>query len=140
MNQPDIRWRQRLANFQKALAQLTEAIDLSSQRPLSKLEQQGLIQAFEYTYELAWNVFKDFLVNQGNRSIFGSRDAIREAFKLDLIEDGEGWMEMFKDRNLTSHTYNEDTANEITDKIISRYYSLFLAFEQRALELVDAGK
>lgn len=140
MNQPDIRWKQRFANFRKALTQLSEAVELSRQRPLSKLEQQGLIQAFEYTYELAWNVFKDFLVNQGNRNIFGSRDAIREAFKIDLIEDGEGWMEMFKDRNMTSHTYNEDTANEITDKIISRYYSLFHAFEQRASELVDAGQ
>lgn len=140
MNNPDIRWQQRFANFRKALLQLVEAVELSRQRPLSNLEQQGLIQAFEYTYELAWNVFKDFLLNQGNKNIYGSRDAIREAFKENLIEDGEGWMDMFKDRNLTSHTYNEDTANEITEKIINRYYSLIIAFENKGLELLGADQ
>lgn len=140
MNQPDIRWQQRFANFRKALLQLAEAVDLSRQRPLSKLEQQGLIQAFEYTYELAWNVFRDFLVNQGNKNIYGSRDAIREAFKANLIEDGEGWMDMFKDRNMTSHTYNEDTANEIAEKIITRYYPLALEFENKGLELLGADQ
>jgi nucleotidyltransferase substrate binding protein (TIGR01987 family) len=139
MNQPDIRWQQRFANFRKALLQLAEAVELSRQRPLSKLEQQGLIQAFEYTYELAWNVFKDFLVNQGSKNIYGSRDAIREAFKANLIEDGEGWMDMFKDRNMTSHTYNEDTANEIAEKIINRYYPLVQTFENKGLELLGGA-
>lgn len=135
MTTHDIRWQQRFSNYRKALAQLAEAVELSQQRPLTRLEQQGLIQGFEYTYELAWNVFKDFLVNQGNKNIYGSRDAIREAFKAELIADGEGWMAMFKDRNMTSHTYNEDTANEITEKIIARYFRLLLEFEAKAMEL-----
>lgn len=135
MTTHDIRWQQRFSNYRKALAQLAEAVELSQQRPLTRLEQQGLIQGFEYTYELAWNVFKDFLVNQGNKNMYGSRDAIREAFKAELIADGEGWMAMFKDRNMTSHTYNEDTANEITEKIIARYFRLLLEFEAKAMEL-----
>ncbi|MHB0775274.1 nucleotidyltransferase substrate binding protein [Halomonas sp. WWR20] len=90
---------QRLQNFEKALAQLKEAITLIQQRPLSNLEQQGTIQAFETTYELGWNTLKDYLVWQGIESIVGSRDTVREAFKLGLIENGEAWMSMLVDRN-----------------------------------------
>jgi len=76
----DIRWEQRLGNYSMALAQLSKAVDLAGQRPLSDLEQQGLIQAFEFTHELAWNVMKDYFAFQGNPSITGSRDAARESF------------------------------------------------------------
>ena len=71
----DIRWQQRFANFRKALSTLTEAVELAAQRPLSRLEQQGLIQGFEFTHELGWNVLKDFLDNQGISGLIGSRDA-----------------------------------------------------------------
>ena len=108
---PDIRWQQRLNQYQKALAQLNEAVELSRKRALSRIERQGLIKAFEFTHELAWNVMKDFFVWQGNTAITGSRDATREAFAKGLITDGEGWMEMIKSRNHTSHTYNEETAS-----------------------------
>jgi len=76
----DIRWYQRVNNFDLALKELTEAVELSQQRALSKLEEQGLIQAFEYNYELAWNCLKDFYEYQGEEGIQGSRDAIRLAF------------------------------------------------------------
>ncbi len=131
MTGSDIRWRQRFQNFQKALGQLNNAVALASQRPLSDLEKQGLIQAFEFTHELAWRVMKDFFVFQGNTAITGSRDATREAFQNDLVADGEGWMEMILSRNLTSHTYNQDLADEIADKITSRYHGLFKVFEKR---------
>lgn len=84
--------------------QLKKGAALARQRQLSELEQQGLIQTFEFTHELAWNVLKDFLEWQGYVGIVGSKDASREAFKNDLIEDGETWMEMIKARNLTTHT------------------------------------
>lgn len=135
----DIRWQQRFSNYRKALVQLTEAVELSRQRPLSRLEQQGLIQGFEFVHELAWNVCKDFFEYQGTTSITGSRDATREAFKRGLIEDGEGWMEMIVSRNKSSHTYNEDTATEIADKILSCYFDLFVTFEAKLLELQDVG-
>lgn len=103
----DIRWRQRLANFHKALAQLTQATELARARPLSDIERQGLIKSFEFTQELAWNVMKDYFDYQGGSLITGSRDAVREAFARGLVEDGEGWMAMIQDRNKTAHTYNE---------------------------------
>lgn len=122
------RWQQRLINYEKALLQLAEAVTLSSKRALSNLEKQGLIQAFEFTHELAWNVMKDYFINQGNTRITGSRDAVREAFAQGLIDDGETWMEMITSRNKTSHTYNLSVADDIAEKIINQYTRLFTYF------------
>jgi nucleotidyltransferase substrate binding protein (TIGR01987 family) len=88
MNDKDIRWHQRLSNYEKALAQLNKATALSEERKLSELEMQGLIQSFEITHELAWNVMKDYFYYQGNNEIRGSRDASLQAFKYELINDG----------------------------------------------------
>lgn len=139
MINPDIRWQQRFQNYQKALQQLCKAVELSNQRPLSDLEKQGLIQAFEFTHELAWSVMKDFFSYQGITSIMGSRDATREAFQKNLVTDGEGWMEMIQSRNQTSHTYNQNVADEIVERVISHYHGLFLAFEERMQDLKNAG-
>ena len=117
----DIRWEQRFANYRKALTRLQKFIDKGE---LSELEEQGLIKAFEYTYELAWNTIKDFLEYKGQTDIYGSRDAIRKAFELGLIDDGESWMDMLKSRNKTSHTYNEEIAKEICQAVVEVYYSL----------------
>ena len=122
MNQ-DIRWRQRFANFLKALAQLERFVQKG--KDLNELEEQGLIKSFEYTYELAWNTIKDFYEQQGESGLQGSRDAIQLAFKRGLIKDGEVWMQMLKDRNRTAHTYNEKTAEEIVESILFSYYSRF---------------
>lgn len=138
MNDPDIRWKQRFANYCKALQQLRRAVELSRTRQLSELEQQGLIQGFEFVHELAWNVIKDFFEYQGNTSITGSRDATREAFKRNLIVDGEEWMDMIASRNKSSHTYNQATADELAEKIIRHYFMLFEKFETKMLGLRDA--
>ena len=132
---PDIRWQQRLANYSKALDRLNEAVQLAQQRPLSELEKQGLIQAFEFTHELAWNVMKDYFVYQGNNNITGSRDAIREAFKQGLVSDGEGWMETIKSQNQTSNTYNQTVADDIAKKVCESYHTLFNAFHKRMQNL-----
>lgn len=129
MDGQDIRWVQRLANFKRARARLVSAVELAHSRDLSDLEKQGVIQAFEFVFELAWNVMKDYFLYQGNPGITGSRDAIRNAFKHGLVTDGEGWMEMIKSRNQSAHTYNESVANEITDKILNSYHGLFARFE-----------
>ena len=131
MTDQDIRWLQRLSNYQRALGQLTRAVELAQSRPLSELERQGLIQAFEFVFELAWNLMKDYFVYQGNPAITGSRDAIRTAFKQGLVVDGEGWMEMIKSRNQTAHAYNESIAIEIAGRILARYQDLFVQFQQR---------
>ena len=134
---PDIRWQQRLSNYNKALLQLGDAVDLSQQRALSDLEKQGLIQAFEFTHELAWNVIKDYFAYQGNTAITGSRDAVREAFEKGLVEDGEGWMEMIISRNQSSHTYNQETADAITEKITGAYIDLFRDLQKRMQDLAS---
>jgi nucleotidyltransferase substrate binding protein (TIGR01987 family) len=131
----DVRWRQRFQNFKQALAQLREAALLARERELSKLEQQGLIQAFEFTHELAWNTQKDFLELSGVSDLFGSRDVTREAFAANLIADGETWMDMIKNRNLTTHTYDKRTADKIAAAILERYVTEFDAFERRLNEL-----
>jgi nucleotidyltransferase substrate binding protein (TIGR01987 family) len=123
----DIRWKQRFQNYRQALQTLSEAIQLAQQRPLSKLEKQGLIQGFEFTHELGWNVLKDYLESKGYTGLIGSRDATRLAFKNALIADGEAWMEMIKDRNLTSHTYNLELAERMVQDIAQRYYPAFVA-------------
>ena len=124
----DIRWKQRLENYSKALRQLTKLIEKGT---LNELEQQGLIQSFEYTYELAWNTIKDFFENQGESAILGSRDAFRLAFKRGLIANGEIWMDMIKSRILTSHTYNEEIAESIAANIVKRYYDEFIGLRQK---------
>lgn len=121
----DVRWRQRFSNFKKALTQLEAAVILSEQRELSDLEKQGLIQAFEFTHELAWNCLKDYLEFQGQVGLMGSRDVTRKAFELGLVEDGEGWMDMIQSRNRSSHTYNLQTMKEINVAILDQYYNLF---------------
>lgn len=124
-NNDDIRWKQRLSSFEKAFALLTDAVSLSKSRKLSVLEEQGLIQGFEFTHELAWNLLKDYFAYQGNTTITGSRDAVREAFNIGLIHNGEGWMEMIKSRNRSSHTYDESVAKEIHERIVNTYHELF---------------
>jgi nucleotidyltransferase substrate binding protein (TIGR01987 family) len=137
MQDADNRWQQRFSHYQKALLQLSKGVDLSQQRPLSDIEQQGLIKAFEFTHELAWNVMKDYFEYQGTTSIMGSRDATREAFQRNLISDGEGWMEMIKSRNMAAHTYNQDIADEISGKVITQYFQLLQAFRDRVQDLID---
>jgi nucleotidyltransferase substrate binding protein (TIGR01987 family) len=133
MNNPDqdVRWLQRLNNYTLALRRLADAVELAEQRPLTSLEQQGLIQAFEFTHELAWNVMKDYFYWQGNSAIAGARDATREAFSKGLVDEGEGWMAMIKSRNLSSHTYNQNVADAIVGAVIAQYYPLLKAFAHR---------
>jgi nucleotidyltransferase substrate binding protein (TIGR01987 family) len=123
----DVRWKQRFINYSRALETIEEAKSLADLRPLSKLEQQGLIQGFEFTHELAWNVLKDYLEEQGFVDIIGSKNASRQAFKNGLILDGEVWMDMIKAPNLTSHTYNAELAESITQDILVRFYPQLVA-------------
>jgi nucleotidyltransferase substrate binding protein (TIGR01987 family) len=128
-DQKDIRWKQRFSNYKKALNSLKGAVDLAHKRELTDLEKQGMIQAFEFTHELCWKTMKDFIIEKGNQEVFGSRDAVREAFNLGLIFDGESWMLMIESRNLSSHTYNSEVADKIVRNIIHTYFDLFVDFE-----------
>lgn len=135
MSDQDIRWIQRFAHYSQAFLQLKEAVELAHTRRLSRLEEQGLIQAFEFTHELAWNTLKDFLEARGTTALFGSRDATRAAFALGLIEQGEVWMRMIQSRNQTTHTYNEETMGQIVTAITQTYAEEFARLQTRLEQL-----
>jgi nucleotidyltransferase substrate binding protein (TIGR01987 family) len=134
MNQQnkDIRWEQRFSNFSKAFGQL---LKYKEKQELNEMEKQGLIKAFEFTYELAWNTLKDYLEYQGIQGVVGSRDATRYAFSNELISDGDGWMKMLESRNKTSHTYNEETAEEISRDVLTEFIPLFGELENKLKSL-----
>jgi len=147
--QKDIRWEQRFSNYTKAFRKLASAVEVIKENidgyvpidePRKEILMEGLIQRFEYTHELAWNVMKDYAEYQGTNGIKGPRDATREAFKMDLITNAEGWMDMIKSRNETSHTYNEKTAEEIIQKIITVYHPLFLDFLRKMYSMKAGDK
>lgn len=126
----DIRWEQRFSNYRKALTQLNK---FTAQGDLNELEEQGLINAFEYTYELAWKTLQDVLRYKGYTDIAGPKPVIDQAYQDGYI-DGLAWVRMGKSRNLTSHTYNEETANEIADAIKTEYVELFNSLATRLEE------
>lgn len=153
MNQEkDIRWEQRFSNYVKAFHKLDQAVTrikedygidergaIDEDDFLDDIIKEGLIQRFEYTHELAWNVMKDYAIYQGNTAITGSRDATREAFSIGLITDGKVWMNMIVSRNKTSHTYNEATADEIFHLIVHDYHAAFSAFTTK-METLRSGQ
>lgn len=141
-NNQDIRWQQRFSNFKTALSKLEQAVTRIKEKYYSDnvfdesllLEEddilkEGVIQRFEYTHELAWNVMKDFLTERGTTSLYGSKDTTREAFTTGLITDGEVWMSMIASRNKTSHPYSQKTADEIFLDILERFFPAFLRFQ-----------
>jgi len=134
MTDKDIRWIQRLGHFSKALSRLNKFIEKGA---LNELEKQGLIQAFEYTYELAWNTIKDYFEDQGETGINGSRDSFRLAFKRGLILHGQIWMDMVASRTLTTHTYDENVAEIVAGDIVNKYHSEFVTLRARFEELKD---
>ncbi len=139
MSSEDVRWQQRFANYKKALERLSSAVSLANERELSELEEQGVIKSFEYTHELAWNVMKDYLEYQGSVNLRGSRDAIREAFKFNLVEKGELWMSTLKSRQETVHTYNEPMAKSVLELIKDQYLPIFVDFHDK-METIKSGE
>ncbi len=140
MEEKDIRWVQRFSNYRKALLQLGKAVAIvsaqKSRGDADKLMEEGLIQRYEYTHELAWKVMKDYAEYQGLTDIVGSRDAVRQTLQAGLISD-ERWMDSIRDRNLTSHNYDDDTAVAIVANIINVYYPLFVDYEKVMLKRLE---
>ena len=128
----DIRWKQRYANFSKAIAQLTEFVE---QDKLNKFEVQGLIQCFEYTFELAWKTAKDYLEAQGF-DIKSLRQTIQTAFQVELVQNGHSWMDALEKSNLMAHTYDENVANEAEGLIRKTYYPMLIALHNQLEKLV----
>ena len=118
MESKDVRWKQRFQNFEKAFLFFETAVDKKSYTPI---EIGGLVQAFEFTFELGWKTIKDFLFEQGLSTNF-PREAIKEGFQTKIIEDGHTWLQMLEKRNEFSHTYNEIVAKEAVKTIKYSYY------------------
>jgi len=124
----DIRWQQRFVNFNKAFSQLERFMQ---EETLNEMEEQGLIKAFEYTYELSWKTLQDLLKDRGYTDVVGPKPVIEQSFQDGYILDGKGWMRMHVSRNLTSHTYDEETAEEIVNSIRSEYFQLLKSLQMR---------
>lgn len=126
----DIRWKQRFSNFKKATIQLTEFIDKGD---LNKFEVQGLIQCFEYTFELAWKTMKDYLEFEGYE-VKSPRSTIQTAFQTQLITDGHVWIDALEKRNLMAHTYDEAVAKQAEELIKTHYYPIIKELLKRLEE------
>ncbi len=132
MENKDVRWIQRFHNYRKALARLGDAVQLSQERKLSDLEEQGMIQAFEFTFDLAWKTLQDLLRENNRPNGNGGPSVIfAQAFADGYTKDEEGWKELKKSRELSSHTYDEETADEIAANIVDVFYGLFIQLETR---------
>jgi nucleotidyltransferase substrate binding protein (TIGR01987 family) len=121
MDNKDIRWRQRLRNFEKSMRFLEKAMDIDHPDIIQKA---GLVQFFEMSFELAWNTMKDYLEEQGFQGIRSPRDSIKKAFETGLIKNGQLWLESLQDRNNTSHMYDEEAAETIVTEIRKSYFPL----------------
>lgn len=142
MANEDIRWIQRFNNYRKALARLGEAVELAEERDLSDLEQQGLIQGFEFTFDLAWKTLQDYLRENNRPNDNGGPNVIiQQALDDGIIKGEEAWKAMKKSRDLTSHSYDGDTADDIAENIIETYHGLFIQLETRLqLEKINTEK
>lgn len=124
MSDQDIRWRQRFANFQRAFLLLREAMEREPSQ-LSQLEKEGIIQRFEYTFELAWKVLKDKMENDGiELDKISPKAVVRQAFSTKYIGNPDIWLQMIGDRNLMSHTYDFQKFEAIIQAIREKYLPL----------------
>ena len=129
MDGQDIRWRQRQQNFNKALAHLEQALDISDP---DITQRAGIIQFFEMTFELAWKMLKDYLEEQGFVQMNSPRTVLKQAFASGLIGDGHSWLQILRDRKLMSHTYDEITAVTVENLIRNRYAPLMQKLRKTA--------
>ncbi|AFV12544.1 nucleotidyltransferase, nucleotide binding domain protein [Thermacetogenium phaeum DSM 12270] len=126
------RLREKREAYRKAVLRLKEALDEDSSNPLL---YDGVIQRFEFTYELAWKLMKAYLEYEGIAEVSSPRAAFKEAFAAGLIFEGDVWIDMIGDRNLAAHTYNEEMAKEIYGRIKEKYFKQFVAFGARMAEV-----
>lgn len=130
----DVRWKQRFQNFDKAFKRLADAILIIRKDPDNVLLQAGLIQTYEFTFELAWKTLKDYLEMEGF-TVPSPRATLRQAFQCGYIQQGDVWLKALNDRNLTAHTYDDEVAKEVIADIQQTYYFLLKDLHQWLMEL-----
>ena len=132
MENQDVHWEQRFQNFTKSMHHLENALQIPDPDIVQKA---GIIQFFEMSFELAWNMVKDYFEEQGFVDIKSPRGALKKAFETGIIEDGHDWMDLLVDRNLTSHTYDEQKATDLEQLIHNKYFplmnALLISFTQK---------
>ena len=129
------RWRYRFENYRRAFSLLREAIEMMDEREPSQLEKEGIIQRFEYTTELAWNLMKDYL--ESENIIFEQvtpRTVIRKAFEANLLEDGQTWMDVLDARNKMSHNYDLKIFETVIEEVRKHYLRVFDTLHSKFLE------
>jgi nucleotidyltransferase substrate binding protein (TIGR01987 family) len=121
MENRDIRWQQRFQNFTKSMNYLEQALQIENPDIVQKA---GIIQFFEMSFELAWNLIKDYLEEQGFADVKSPRGALKKAFEMNILENGHDWMDLLQDRNLTAHTWDEQKATDMEQLINHKYFPL----------------
>ena len=121
------RWKQRFQNFSKALNFLEAALEIENP---DMVQKAGTIQFFEMSFELSWNLVKDYLEEQGFVDVKSPRSALKKAFEIGIIENGHDWMDLLLDRNLTAHTYDEQKATEMELLILNKYFPILKSLHQ----------
>lgn len=127
MSDKTIRWKQRFENFSKSLQHLEVAVDLEQ---MSELEKAGMVQFFEVSFELAWKVLKDYLEAEGF-NVKSPRETIKQAYQIELIDDGKVWLDALEKRNLSAHTYDEEILDELREHIRHRYFPIMDTLRQK---------
>lgn len=116
------RWKERKEDLKNAVTRLQEALN---EENVTDIVIDGVLHRFEFSFELAWKTMKDYLEYMGIIEKIGSpREIIKSAFKAELIEDGEGWIELMLARNTLSHLYSEEESRKIYDKIKEKYITM----------------
>jgi nucleotidyltransferase substrate binding protein (TIGR01987 family) len=128
------RIKEKFAEYRKAVNKLKEALDEDASNPLL---YDGVMQRFEFTYEIAWKLMKLYLEFEGIATVNSPWAAFKEAFAAGIITDGETWIDMINARNLTVHIYNEQMAKEIYNKVKDKYYPVFAAFANKMEEKIQ---
>lgn len=133
----DIRWKQRFQNYEKAFKRLSRAIEVVKSAPDDDLLQSGLVQTYEYTFELAWKTLKDYLTLEGFE-VRSPRETIRQGFQSGYIMNGEDWLQALAYRNLTTHIYDNEIIIRVLNGIFERYFFLlqdfYVSFKEKANE------
>ena len=131
------KWIERFGIYKNAIGRLAEVIELSKQRFLNQFENDSLIKRFEFCYEMAWKLMMSYEKECGISEMHGSKDVIRQAYSIGLIENGEAWLEMIDARNNTSHLYDEEMATDVIDEIINTFYPLFRELQNKMNDLKE---
>lgn len=137
MEEKTPKWYERLDIYKNAIDRLTEVVALNKQRSLNQFERDSLIKRFEFSYEMAWKLMMSYEKENGIFEILGSKDVIRQAFKLSLVNNGEAWLEMVETRNRTSHLYDEEMATDVMDEIIYTYYPLLMELRETMVQMMN---